>query len=390
MEQQQQQQREVCVTRETLAAVESGAIWREVLREEPDMYKVSFEVAHLLLFHPQCFFHPILTTCVPKESGARLLFLFPATLNRPVIDTGKTPLLTDISASINAHLVDTDPRNTQIILCMGRARYRIQGIPAGAKVYLQWASTLNIYRQKVPTHWEHVPILAATDGHFGQWAAIPFFGMGDDRSFIDVRRPPRIKSVLPPGGFVQWYLDTPLDPGVQPKASHVLNARRVQHLAERDTVPDHELSLYDARPTLAVVSRFGADLPGDFRMLPLETHDIIDPDRSVEGITSTDDDTSGILVFHSDFPTPRDPYALQQKEDDEVMDEFFAGHQVSAPTRIPVDFDVTSESLKTHQSGTKAPPPSPASAEQVVFAAPQDSKSRRTARRAMQPSSKSE
>lgn len=351
----QDAERDMQVSNVTLAAVKSGEIWRDLLREDDDLFAVRFEVAHLLFYHPDFFFHPTLATKIPKDCGVRLLLLFPATADRPVIDTALEPSIAKINERINRYLERTNPKETQLVVCVGRSRYKVRGIPAESKLYLQWASNLAIYRGKVPTHWTNIPLLAATDGHFAQWASFPFFGQGQDRSFIDVRN--KLRYVLPPCGLNPWTLDMAVPDLDQLYAFRVLGARRVAHLAVRETVPDHELPLYQAPP----VSLHRQVLDG----------------FHVTG-TSTDDDSSGITVFATDFPTPRDTAHLHKVEEDAVLGGFFSAMEANTTTATT---QLTVEDFAADSESSYATPTT------VQFAAPQDSSSRRLV---LQPCFKSE
>jgi hypothetical protein len=324
--------------------VDAKTIWTALLHDTADTKAVSFEHHGARVYHPDSFFHPILGSKVAKT---RMLLLFPH--DQHVIDTWRTPGLARINRELNEHL-GPDPAQVQVVLCVRDWRYKIRGVRG--KLYLQWADTLCIYQRNTKTDWTNMPLLVATDGTFGQWAAFPVFGLVTDRCFIAKER---IKYVMP-RNYVMFSCDAqPLVPDPDHAA---LNASAVANLAERDLVPDHELPKYQ----MDGLRQAG---PG------AETPSLSSADR--EARTDDDDDDSGMSVFISDMPTPRWGPLPEDPVQTAMMREFFG--DASAPSAagmtVPDDFQ-----LPTAIGGR-----APASSLTVIrFAAPQDSASRREAK----------
>jgi len=356
-------QRLTRVSKVLLDACKDGSIWNDILLERDDIHTVTFEVASTIVFHKDYHFHPELCADIPRKE-LRLLLLFPLARDRPHIDTNECSSLHAINTAINAHIGECNPRQVQMVICIGDMRYRISGLPKGSKLYLQCARVLNIYKANEAAHHPFVPMLVATDGHFDQWGWFPLFGEERDHSFI---HPERIHWINH-RAHMPWCCDTS-EPKPASVPHGVLRDRAVAHLAERASVPDHELRKYYPEH---YAGRSVIDNDRDEELATQKKQQ----DGSIPPSSTDDDDDSGISVFISDFPTPRYPLP-NRKHEQAALDDFFSdASPASADDAIVGDFDQSERSSgggddSSHALRAKAPLAT------IVLVEPRDSTARR-------------
>jgi hypothetical protein len=305
-----------------LDGIASGSIWVHLQYHDSasaNICKVQFAKATTRIYQEDYFFTVTLARQIPRRTP--MLLLFPVT--RDVLDLSKTRSLEAINGYIDEHL-GKDPKVAQMVVCLGGVMYKMDGITG--RLYMQWAQILEYVSDRHPNRWSETPVFASTDGHFKMTGLFPVFGQHMLQRFIH----PDCSTFYVPRGYVVWHLDK-----ARPTRSlehEAMHTATVENRAQRDMIPDHEVSKYQRRPPRAPEQAVTQE---DIHSLHVQRA------RAVEAST-TSDDYEPIVVTISELPTPR-PFAPTNAAASVLDSGFF-------------DLDDTSDSQSSPSLSSQATP----------------------------------